>query len=131
MTTNMHADRARQSERWTAMVAAEEAAVAAEEASKGASRPHRAPTGGITARSRWQERSAALPSGARCASSHPCSYDHRALILMSSRNPCAHVAAAMRGIGNLGVHPLRRAERCDLQLPRHGDGEWALTLHLE
>jgi len=43
----------------------------------------------------------------------------------------AHVAGlVMRSIGNLGVHPLKRAERGDLQLPRHGHGEYAVIFHL-
>jgi hypothetical protein len=40
------------------------------------------------------------------------------------------ISAVMLGIGNLGVHLLRRAEQRDLQLPRLGRGEYAVVLHL-
>ena len=36
----------------------------------------------------------------------------------------------MHGSGNLGVHPLRRTERGDVQLSGHGRGKYAVILHL-
>jgi hypothetical protein len=42
----------------------------------------------------------------------------------------AHTWPPMRGSGNLGVHPLKRAERGDLQLPGNSDGEYAVIFHL-